>query len=951
MANIKGLKLMYLNIRSLYKHHDELFLNCCDFDMICIGETWLNRTIRDSCISHHNFTLFRQDRQGPKRGGGLAVYMKANYGKYAHIVCNCSSSNNDLEQLWIEIDIPNHKKMLLVNTYRPPSGNAKNAMEQLRSTINRYGNISTRELVIMGDLNIDILSSISTNCKELKEFCKDFNLTQYIKEPTRITSKSRTILDVIMTNMNFVKESGVLDIIISDHLPVYIIKKKPRLTHKYVYTESRNLKSYNIETFYTKLIGDHRWLDFWDSLSVTSMWNILYRIILDSLNSILPKRRIRIKANNPEWFTKEVLDIITAKNKCFRKAKNNPGDEQLWKEYRASNLAAKRAVQTSKSTYIKTSLNNNRTDPKKFWNEISKLLGTSKDTGRSIKTIRNENEHIVCDSDAAEYMNDYYVNIGAKLAAMFNLPGWEPHSAFPRQYINQFTFRIITEKECLALIKQIDISKSSATKDIKSIFLKDAFLKLNFEISYMLNRSLSLSEFPTCWGYSMVTPIPKEGDHLDPGNWRPISQMPLIGRLLEKAIHTQLTYYINSIGLLHRNQHGFRANKSTGSAIFQYVRKLFNTIDNEQIAGAIYIDYKKAFDTISHDILLKKLELYGFTKHTLNWFRNYLSNRSQSTIVNGKISNSKSVAYGVPQGSTLGPTLFIMFVNDLFYLPDICEENTIMYADDTVLIASDNDVESVTSTLQTNIDTISSWCQINKLTINESKTKYCLFNHKKDTQSFAPMCNGQPLGLVQSYKYLGVDITSDLGMDDYVSNVYRKASYKIHMLSKIRKYITVHAATQIYKQTILPYLDYASFLMDSAYQYSLALLDKIQKRGIRLIEYEKEYRKRDNIKRLMTKYRIENIRHRRDLQLLSFMYNESRSAINLNQHSTSLLLRSSNKIKFKETLTRKTQVQKSPYFRGISLWNTLTEATQKQGTLRKFKCVIKSSFINRHNKP
>ena len=575
-----------------------------------------------------------------------------------------------------------------------------------------------------------------------------------------------------------------------------------------------------------------------------------------------------------------------------------------------------------------------------IWELYSYYGHFCKDNSKSIKTIRNESGLIVCDSEAAEYMNDYYVNIGAQLAEKFDNIPWEAHSQFPQEVIERFNFRIITEKECFTLIKQIDITKSSAIKGIKTIFLKDAFLLLKFEITYLLNQALRFSDFPKTWGQSIVTPIPKEGDHLDPSNWRPISQMPLIGRLLEKAVHTQMVYYMNSIGLLHPNQHGFRANKSTGSAIFQFFKDLITNFDDNHTTGAIYIDYKKAFDTISHDILLKKLKLYGFSNNSITWFENYLSSRAQSTIVNNVKSDLKPVRYGVPQGSTLGPTLFIIFVNDLFYLPGINSDNTIMYADDTVLYASDLDSKLMINTLQNDFNTIVSWCDRNQLTINDSKTKYCLFNYSEnDLQPI--LCKGKSLGMVQSYKYLGADITRDLSMDEYVFNVYKKASYKVHMLSKIRTHITKHAAILIYKQTILPYLDYSSFLMDSAYQYSLSLLDKIQKRSIRLIEYEKDFRKRANIRVLMTEYGIESLRCRRNLQLLSFIYNESKQSDNLNHRSTGLVLRSSNKIKFKEKLTRKTTVQNSPYYRGISLWNTLPAATQHLGTLKNFKKALK----------
>ena len=188
---------------------------------------------------------------------------------------------------------------------------------------------------------------------------------------------------------------------------------------------------------------------------------------------------------------------------------------------------------------------------------------------------------------------------------------------------------------------------------------------------------------------------------------------------MEKAVHTQLVFYMNSIGLLHSNQHGFRANRSMGSAIFQYLRDLYTGLDNNLVTGSIYIDYKKAFDTISHDILLRKLEMYGFSKSSVEWFHNYPSSRSQRTVVNAVSSSSKRVEYGVPQGSTLGPTLFIIFVNDLFYLPGLNNQITIMYADDTVLFQSDPNAAVVLTRLQNDLDVITKWCDMNLLTINE----------------------------------------------------------------------------------------------------------------------------------------------------------------------------------------------------------------------------------------
>ena len=176
----------------------------------------------------------------------------------------------------------------------------------------------------MGDLNINYLKPNLIGCKLIKELCRDYNLTQLITEPTRITQATRTLLDLIITNMNLVQESGVLDYVISDHLPVFVIRKKQRILKEYVYTEVRNMKNYSAEDFCNLIHRDPRWLQYWTADTVTEMWEIMHAIIFDSLDSHLLKSRIRICVNNPEWFTADVLESITLKNRKFKKAKENP---------------------------------------------------------------------------------------------------------------------------------------------------------------------------------------------------------------------------------------------------------------------------------------------------------------------------------------------------------------------------------------------------------------------------------------------------------------------------------------------------------------------------------------------------------------------------------------------------------------------------------------------------
>ena len=312
--------------------------------------------------------------------------------------------------------------------------------------------------------------------------------------------------------------------------------------------------------------------------------------------------------------------------------------------------------------------------------------------------------------------------------------------------------------------------------------------------------------------------------------------------------------------------------------------------------------------------------------------------------MNGYESSLKPVKYGVPQGSTLGPTLFIIYVNDLFYYHGVDETKLLMYADDTVVCTKGNNLTDVVQESQELFNNIILWCEINRLTINEKKTKTCSFNNSDLDNSSSITYKQNPLENVNTYKYLGVDICEDLNMDTYVKNVYKKVNYKVYMFSKIRKFITKHAAVMIYKQTITPYLDYASFLMDSAYQYSLSYLDKIHNRCMRIIEYKtKRYRDLD-IPNLMYNNHIQGIRQRRKVQLLTFMFTESKLPENIKSERPPMTLRSNNKVKFKEKFTRKTIILNSPVYRGYALWNELPEDIQNLKSLSIFKKKIKDIY-------
>ena len=271
--NMKGLKIVSLNVRSLYPHLNELYVRFKDYDIMCFCETWLTSAYKDQMIAMDGFDIFRLDRETggitnnngkPKRGGGLIIYIKKELSKHTKFLDASSFVTNNLEQLWISIDKPNVSTKLISNIYRPPSARLTEGLKELSDSIEKTQNLSRGELTIVGDFNVNYTLRHSLPFKILKKFEREFNLTQLINTATHHGNSKSTCIDLIFTNMTHVISSGTLDIAISDHLPVYIIKKKEKKKSTHSFIKARSYAKYDKQNFQEEVRYDPKWVDFWN---------------------------------------------------------------------------------------------------------------------------------------------------------------------------------------------------------------------------------------------------------------------------------------------------------------------------------------------------------------------------------------------------------------------------------------------------------------------------------------------------------------------------------------------------------------------------------------------------------------------------------------------------------------------------------------------------------------
>jgi len=347
--------------------------------------------------------------------------------------------------------------------------------------------------------------------------------------------------------------------------------------------------------------------------------------------------------------------------------------------------------------------------------------------------------------------------------------------------------------------------------------LKDCKEHIITPLHYIINLSLQSKTVPSAWKQAKIVPIFKSGDKEKAENYRPISVLPALSKILEKAVHDQLLTFLESNKLLNDSQFGYREKRSTQLATTLFVDDIRQAAENGKMVGALFLDLSKAFDTISHDVILTKLSNYGVASAEIQWFTDYLFNRNQKVQIGSQYSSPFSLTCGVPQGSILGPLLFLVFFDDL--QEHLTETRCIQYADDTVLYVAHENVTIIENLLNVESKNILTYCRDNELILNlkKGKTETVLFGtakriSKQTKQTLTVMIDGSPIHHVNSYTYLGNKLDANLNLNCNFEKAYKKATGRLNLLSKLRCYVNVQAAFKIYEMVIVPILMYSAMI-------------------------------------------------------------------------------------------------------------------------------------------
>ena len=805
--------VFYFNARSLLPKIDEVRAICANmhYDLVIVVESWLSAEVLDSEIHVPGYNPVRKDRN--RHGGGIVIFVSDQVN--CHLL---QHPHPDLELILLECTISSHL-YTIGGFYRPPI-TGLDYMSKFHRSIALLRPQNFSNLIICGDFNININQSAPASGlqQSLNQLLTDFCLTQAVSEPTRVTDSTASTIDLILMSNPQSLESCLLHAPLSNcdhspvsasvHLPSRHRDPKPHKKHVWIYKlADRELGQKLLKDL--PMATDHDDIDeFW------VRWS---RAFLTAMKRCIPCKTVPIRSSTP-WINREIRNAINKRETLFRKFKRTNCQDWLTK-YRSLRNSIVQKIRDAKTSFF-LGLANNRRDTKKFWAIIRKLKSTS---SASSRVLFNGSITATSDLDKANMFNEYF-------ASCFNSSMSSPSYHIPESpELSSLDAFDIVPTEVANLLRKLKTHSASGPDGISSWMLRNFADSASPSIASLFNLSIKSGKLPGEWKLSHVVPIPKVSSKQDVCFYRPISLLPIISKCLERHIHQLLLEHLSSNEILSDAQFGFRSQRSTVMPLLLAINEWHVALESRKEVACVFFDLTKAFDSVPHQALLNKLHSLGLPTILLRWFSNYLLNRQQRVILNGSTSTWLPVKSGVPQGSILGPLLFLIYINDLCAVPLSSGTKLMMFADDIMLYKPISSPHNITN-FQDDVNLVYAWVSNNHLSININKTKFMLISRRRGRlHSFPLYLSNTLIEKVHHFKYLGVWISDDLSWSKHVETICCKARRLLgYTFRTFSPYCDQASIIAIYKSQVLPVLEYACAVWDPHLKKDQLLLESVQ---------------------------------------------------------------------------------------------------------------------------
>jgi retron-type reverse transcriptase len=853
-----------------------------DVDVLCVTETWLRPSMDSNFIQIEGYNVFRKDRE--RKGGGACIYVK---NEYETRKMNSFGEGDEVDDVWITVQVRKTKSFIVGAIYRPPKANSL-SFKHLESIIQTAANLK-KNIYVLGDLNDDQLKP-----NKLGPIIKKLKLEQLIETPTRITKDGgRSLLDLIITNNRTSVLRTSVSPSVADHeeisctITVHKEKSKPSIQ------TFRSQEGYSKDALKLEL---HNRIPLFNNMRHTDDVNVQSTIFqntfLEALDSVAPTVTKKLTRPPKRWITPELKREMDHLNKMRAALQIDTGDNSTKKavpaeqspescsssrkEFESQRTHVRKLIRNAKKSTHLAELQNAKNNPKQTWNILGNIVPHKKPK----KAISYENS-----GETAETFNDFFANVGKRthdevMGERNEGPSCikeigERKESTSKPSTETWSPKPASREEIISAIYSLKNTNSYGCDGIQLKYLKDGLGIILPYLQLLINTSIATNTFPQNLKHALIKAIHKQGEKENPSNYRPISLLPVTSKILEKIISRQLLEYLEDNNLINANQYAYRRKTSTEDALIKISELVYKAIDQNCLSLLVLLDLSKAFDSVNHDTLMEKLRQLNIETP---WFESYLKDRSQSVMINRDvISQPRPVNFGVPQGSILGPVLFLLFVNDISCGSPADNAKMTLYADDVQLlfIRPTNELSNLKEDAETALTHIHSWYTSNGLKINAEKNQCIILGSKANTSkvpdNFAVDFRGEKISPANYVKSLGVFLDPNMTFKHHTEKLCSRLNGTLMFLNRTKQQLDFESRLLVINALIFSHLNYCPTIWGKC---NTTRLDDIQRclNFAAKVAHEGNFTKSDHVTPLLNKLGWLNIRERLELHDATRVY-------------------------------------------------------------------------------
>jgi len=852
-----------------------------DFSFLCLSETWLSSDVSDSELFPNYMKVYRADRNfaacGKTRGGGVIFAHNINIKSVA-IPLEGFNFPHVIDIVSVSV-LYNTGSISVIVLYIPPDVNQITYDACIESLVFLLSSLKTRATFLVGDFNTphfeNPIDARSRTLSSLPDFCG-------LYQANTIRNVSNRLLDLIFINTECTISRCESPLVAEDPLhPALVANISFPIADTTFRSNSNNIrfdfKNADLPNLYAS-IATTNWECLLDCADSNSMCDLFYSLLMSSIDIYVPKSRRRA-ASAPIWHTLELSKLIKAKERARRKFSRLKSEESYSDFSNLRSQVKSLSVITYKN-FIAHAENLINSDPKYFWKFVNSKRSSSRIPGEMYlnNSSLNDPQSIV----------DGFAKYFAKVYLPPSSVDISPNVQFEDGSISLLDF---SEDEIIKACKMLTPNFTSGFDMLPAFLVSDCAHILAKPLSYLFNKSLQLQTFPERWKITNICPIFKSGDKSDISNYRPISIISNFSKILEKCIINRLLLQILPKISIH--QHGFVKNRSTTTNLVCITQYISDAMDKGGQVDVLYTDLAKAFDRVDTGILLQKVKAFGFSFQLVNFFKSYLTSRSCFVTYNGFSSLPFIPSSGVPQGSILGPMLFLVFINDL---ADSLDCLKLLFADDLKMFASIN-TKTDCQRLQGQLQVLEEWCSRNKLEINVSKCRVVSFTKRKKPVHFNYILNNCIIQKTDNFTDLGVIFDCKLRFNLHIESKIKAASKMLgFIIRSSRDMNNTDSIMLLYTSYVRSILEYASTIWSPYYECYTKSLESVQRKFLKFLFWKKhkKYPPRGYPhNELCSEFNVPTLELRRKFSDIKFLNKLLNNVINLDRFYINITLASS----------------------------------------------------------